>query len=99
MYISGYVDVQIRVQLPKVQIESLRAILQNVNEVKEKTAKLKANKLMAKDKTNVKSDLIDFSKRQPNETMAPLILRVSNFTEKLKNNQEWYSSPFIAYEG
>ena len=101
MYISGCVDVQISVniQLPEVQIESLRAILQNVNEVKGKTAKSKAKKLMAKDTTSVKSDLIDFSKRQPNETMAPLILRVSNFTEKLKSNQEWHSNPFIAYEG
>ena len=102
MYISGcVVDVQImiKLQLPEAHIETLRTIFQNVNVVKEKARRLKANKLMDRDKTSVKSALIDFSKHRPNETIEPLILRVSNFTNKLNSNQQYYSKPFLAYEG
>ena len=102
MYISGcVVDVQIiiNLQLPEAHIETLRTIFQNVNVVKEKARKLKANKLMDRDKTSVKSALVDFNKHRPNETIEPLILRISNFTNKLNSNQQYYSKPFIAYEG
>ena len=102
VYFSGRVvdvHIMINVQLPEAHIKSLSTIFQNVNVVKEKARKLKANKLMDRDKTSTKSALIDFSKHRPNETIGPLILRVSNFTNKLNSNQQYYSKPFNAYEG
>ena len=31
--------------------------------------------------------------------VAPVVLKLSNFNENLKNQQRWYSSPFFAFEG
>jgi len=31
--------------------------------------------------------------------IAPVILKMSNFTEKVKNKEEWISNPFFAFEG
>jgi len=39
-----------------------------------------------------------FSASQQNdEHVAPVIFKISNFTEKFKNKQEWYSEPFFAF--
>ena len=31
--------------------------------------------------------------------IAPVILRMSNFSEKIEHKLEWYSNPFFAFEG
>ena len=35
--------------------------------------------------------------QQNDERVAPVILKMNNFTEKMKNKQQWYSDPFFAF--
>ena len=35
--------------------------------------------------------------QQNDEHVAPVIFKIRNFTEKMKNNQVWYSDPFFAF--
>ena len=34
-----------------------------------------------------------------NDLVAPVTLAISKFTEKIKYSEEWYSNPFLAFEG
>ena len=39
-----------------------------------------------------------FSESQQNDkSVAPVIFKMNNFTEKMKNKQQWYSDPFFAF--
>ena len=102
MYVSGRIDVHIMInlQFPEIQTDSLSlmTILQNITVLKDKKANFKSRKKLGHGKVSKKGTAVDLDKREP-ETLAPLLLMVSNFTRKMNKKQQWHSDPFFDYEG
>ena len=101
MKFSGSMDVPITINLhfPGIQIGSLSLTTQNIYVLKDTKVNYKSGKKMENGRVSKNDIAVDVDKHVHDETLAPLILMVSNFTKKMKNKERWHSDPFIAYKG
>ena len=101
MKVSGRMDVPITINVwfPGIQIGSISLITENTYVLKDTKVNYKSGKKMENGRESKNVTAVDVDQRVHDETLAPLILMVSNFTKKMKNKERWHSDPFIAYKG
>ena len=59
----------------------------------------RASECLKKDTLSFRIKYEDVRSPIPNNQVAPVTLVMPNFTEKMKNKDHWYSSPFLAFTG